>query len=156
MSNVNKSINLVEHASVLGVVSVVGLVSNYTGTGVDILTALPGMLILYAMVMVGLLLAKVVPFYLPSIAWISIIAVGLTLPVSPVAGILLPFIKKVGFLPLTSPVLAYAGLAIAQREINTFKTSGWKIIVVGILVFVGTYIGSAVVAELVLKAQGII
>ena len=156
MSNVNKSINLVEHASVLVIVSAVGLVSNYTGTGVDIFTALPGMAILYAIVMAGLVICKIAPFYLPSIAWISLIAVGLTLPVSPVAATLLPYIKEVGFLPLTSPVLAYAGLAIAQREIKIFKTSGWKIITVAILVFVGTYVGSAVVAEIVLKMQAII
>lgn len=156
MSNINKSINLKEHASVLAVVSVVGLVANFTGTGVDVITALPGMLIIYAMVMLGLFISKIAPFYLPSIAWISIIAVGVTLPVSPIAGDLLPYLKKVGFLPLTVPVLAYAGLAIAKREIDIFKTSGWKIIVVGILVFVGTYLGSAVVAELVLKMQGII
>ena len=106
MSNVNKSINLVEHASILIIVSAIGLVSNYTGIGVNIFTALPGMLIIYAMVMAYLVLSKIAPFYLPSIAWISIIAVGMTLPVSPVATTLLPYIKEVGFLPLITPVLA--------------------------------------------------
>lgn len=156
MLNINKSIDIAEHVSVLAIVSAIGLVSNYTSTGVDILTALPGMLILYIIVISGLIVSKIVPFYLPSIAWISIIAVGITLPVSPVASIVLLYVKKVGFLPLTTPVLAYTGLAIARREIATFKSSGWKIVTIGILVFIGTYIGSAFVAEMVLKVQGII
>ena len=154
MPNINRSIDLVQHAVTLVVVSMVGLAANWTGTGVDIFSALPGMAIIYAIVMVGLVIAKIAPFYLPSIAWISIIAIGLTLPVSPAAGVLLPHLEKVSFLSLSVPILAYAGLAVAGRELEAFKKSGWKIVVVGVFVFLGTFLGSAVVAEVVLRMQG--
>ena len=154
MANANRSINLAEHAVILVVVSLVGLTANWTGTGVNILSAMPGMAIIYAMVMAGLVIAKFAPFYLPSIAWISIIAIGLTLPAAPTADILLPYLKKVSFLPLSVPILAYAGLAVAGRELDSFRKSGWKIVVVGIFVFLGTFLGSAVIAEIILKIQG--
>ena len=37
---------------------------------------------------------------------------------------------------------------------EAFKKSGWKIVVVGVFVFLGTFLGSAVVAEVVLRIQG--
>jgi hypothetical protein len=57
---------------------------------------------------------------------------------------------------LATPVLAYAGLAITREEVATFARSGWKLFVVAIFVFVGTYVGSAAIAQLVLTLQGVI
>ncbi|HIT03733.1 MAG TPA: DUF340 domain-containing protein, partial [Candidatus Caccocola faecipullorum] len=37
------------------------------------------------------------------------------------------------------------------KDIDALKSQGWKIVVVGLFVFVGTFIGSAVIAEVVLR-----
>ncbi|WP_227685711.1 hypothetical protein [Psychrobacter sp. NZS113] len=55
-----------------------------------------------------------------------------------------------GVLQLLTPVLAYAGFAISQMEVDLFKKSGFKIAVVAILTFTGTFIGSAMIAQVML------
>ncbi len=42
--------------------------------------ALPGMAVLYAASIGGLILARYMPFYLPSVAWVSLIAIVITIP----------------------------------------------------------------------------
>ncbi|MCE0496211.1 hypothetical protein [Vibrio salinus] len=148
--NVNSNINLIDHAIVLVIVCAIALISNWTGSGVTPLSALPGMAIIFAMVMAGLWLAKVMPFYLPSVAWLSLISVLLTIPASPVSEVILNHVKEINFLSLVSPVLAYAGLAITKQEVKTFKSAGGKIVLIAILVFTGTYLGSVIVADLLL------
>jgi len=148
--NVNADINLIDYAMVLAIVCVVALISNWTGTGVTPFSALPGMAIIFAMVMAGLVLAKVMPFYLPSVAWLSLVSVLLTIPASPLAEPILVYVKEINFLSLVTPVLAYAGLAISKQEVTTFKSAGGKIVLIATLVFTGTYIGSVLVANALL------
>nr|WP_307897862.1 hypothetical protein [Clostridium botulinum] len=40
------------------------------------------------------------------------------------------------------------------KDLESFKKSGWRIIVVSCVVFIGTYLGSAVIAQLILKSLG--
>lgn len=149
-TNLNSSINLVDYTMVLAIVCVIALISNWAGTGITPLSALPGMFIIFAMIVVSLTIAKIVPFYLPSVAWLSIVSILLTIPASPVAEWILSYIKDISFLSLVSPVLAYAGLAISKQEVTTFKSAGAKIIVIALLVFTGTFVGSAIVANVLL------
>lgn len=172
MENQNKNINLVEHAIVLVVVCLIGLIANHsyqvatsfsdfsflervlhsvTTVIGGILTSLPGMLFLYVLCMLGLVLAKFAPFYLPSIAWISLLAVFCSSPAFPAQEWVLSSTESIAGLPLTTAILAYAGFAIADQEVKVFKHSGFKIILVSLLVFIGTYVGSAVVASFFLN-----
>ncbi|MGF1683147.1 hypothetical protein [Photobacterium minamisatsumaniensis] len=148
--HVNSGINLIEFALVLFFVSIIALISNWAGAGVAPTEALLGMFIIYTMVLVSLVLAKYMPFYLPSVAWISIVSVGLTLPIFPAADWIVTNLQSINFLSLVTPVLAYSGLAISKLEIDTFKKSGFKIVLISILVFTGTFIGSAFVANILL------
>lgn len=149
-----QNINLTEHALLLMVVLAIALVGNFVGPDIPILAAIPGMLILYAITMIGLVITRYAPFYLPSIAWISLIAILATLPWVPGSEWLVARLENVDFLALATPVLAYAGLAVTRNEVATFRQSGWKIVIVAFLVFVGTYVGSAAIAHLVLAIQG--
>ena len=149
-------INLLDHLVVVTIVCLVALVGNQLGAQINILTALPGMVILLGMVMAGLVVTKVAPFYLPSVAWIALISTILTLPWFPTSAPIIEQVQHVNVLSLATPVLAYAGLAITKRELDVYKASGWKIIVVALLVFFATFVGSALIAEVVLKAQGMI
>lgn len=176
MTNQNKSIDLKQNAILLIVVCFIGLIANhvygFTGANkasMDFLTrlieaplglingmaeAFYGMVIIYLISLGGLAIAKYVPFYLPSIAWISLLAILVASPISPVADFVVASAAKVHFLALTTSVLAYAGFAIGQLEIETFKKSGLKIVIVGLFVFIGTYLGSVTIAELILKSTG--
>ena len=68
-----QNINLTEHALLIVVVLAIALIGNFVGPDISILAAIPGMLILYVITMIGLVITKYAPFYLPSIAWISLI-----------------------------------------------------------------------------------
>jgi hypothetical protein len=149
-------INLLDHLVVVTIVCLVALMGNQLGARINLLTALPGMIILLGMVMAGLLVTKIAPFYLPSVAWIALISTILTLPWLPTSAPIIEQVQHVNVLSLATPVLAYAGLAITKRELDVYKASGWKIIVVALLVFFATFVGSALIAEMILKAQGLI
>ena len=52
-------------------------------------------------------------------------------------------------------ILAIAGVSIGCK-LDDIKKLSWKIILTAFVVFIGTFFGSALVAELILKLQGII
>jgi hypothetical protein len=136
--------------SLLAVICIVLLLSNWVGQGVNPISALPAMLILFACCIVGVLLKEVIPVNVPAIAWISIVAILISLPQFPMSEYVLVETDKLGVLQLITPVLAYAGFAISQMEVNLFKKSGFKIAVVALLTFTGTFLGSAIIAQAML------
>ncbi len=136
-------------ALVVAAVCVVGWVVN-TINGASLIDAAPGMLILYVMTMLGLLVARVMPFYLPAIAWVSLVSILMTLPWFPGSGWITEQLGFVNFLAIVTPVLGYAGLALSKREFSMFRQAGWKLVIISLLVFTGTYIGSAVMAQALL------
>ncbi|WP_106419911.1 DUF3100 domain-containing protein [Salinicola tamaricis] len=136
-------------AAVLAAACAVGWIANTVNVS-SLLTALPGMAILYVMTLIGLVLTRIVPFYLPGVAWVSLVSIVMTLPFFPGSAWVVERLAAVNFLAIVTPVLAYAGLALSRREFSMFRRTGWKLIVVSLLVFTGTYVGSAVVAQVLL------
>lgn len=136
-------------AIVMGVVCAVAWIGN-TVNGAPLIEAFPGMLILYVMTMLGLVITRISPFYLPGVAWVSLVSIVMTLPWFPGNSWLIEQLSSVNFLAVVTPVLAYAGLALSTREFTMFRQSGWKLIVVSLLVFTGTFVGSAFVANILL------
>lgn len=138
----------------LALISVLGWALQLIATEMSPLSALGGMVGLYLICVGGLLLARFIPFYLPSVAWISLLGIAVTLPFTPWDHAVLGLVEEIDFLALAVPCLAYAGLAVSGREIDVVKRSGWKILVIAIFVLAGTYLGSAVIADLVLRITG--
>lgn len=90
---------------------------------------------------------------LPAVAYICTLGTIVTIPdLLPCAAWFTQWTGRVSFVGLCTPILAYAGLAVG-KDIDMFKKLGWKIVVVGLFVFVGTFVGSAVIAELVLRSM---
>lgn len=129
------------------------LVGNFVGPKINPIEALPGMFILIAIAFVGIVLAKVIPVKIPSVAYIVTIATVLTIPGGPIAEIISAYTAKVNFLALCTPILAYAGI-YTGKNIDSLKKTGWKILVLGLFVILGTYVGSAVIAQIILKMLG--
>lgn len=126
------------------------LIVNWVGTGVSPLDALPGMLILLICCYIGVVIKEFIPINIPSIAWISIVAIFAALPIMPMDAYVIEATDKLGLLSMISPALAYAGFAISQSEVRLFKKSGFKIAIIAILVFTGTFIGSVFIADALL------
>lgn len=142
--------DLMQHAVLLAVVCVIALIGNSVATDNTLLQGAGGLIILWLIAMIGLGLTHLIPIGLPSVAWISLVGIVATLPWTPGSAWVLDKVSHVNFLTLATPCLAYAGIAIARREIEIAKTSGWKIFIVAVLVMTGTYVGSAIVADLFL------
>lgn len=138
---------------ILIIVAGITLIGNFIGFKVNPVEAVPGMIVLLGIVILGTLIAKLIPVKLPSIVYISIIGIVITIPGFPGAAWVTAQANKVQFLALTTPVLAYAGIA-SGKDLEDFKKLGWRIVVVSIFVFIGTFVGSALIAQLVLKATG--
>ncbi|OLO05326.1 MULTISPECIES: DUF3100 domain-containing protein [Salinicola] len=136
-------------AAVLAMACVVGWIAN-TINGASLIDALPGMIILYVMTLIGLVITRAAPFYLPGVAWVSLVSILMTLPFFPGSAWIVDQLAAVNFLAIVTPVLAYAGLALSRREFSMFRQTGWKLIIISLLVFTGTYVGSAVVAQILL------
>ena len=137
------------------VVGIIVLVGNRVGYGVSIVAAIPGMLMIIAIGLISLVLAHELPLELPSFAYAIFIATILALPFSPTQDIFLQFTDRINFLATATPILAYAGLSIAL-QMDRMKQVGWKLVLVAVFVFFGTFFGSAIVAHIVLSLQGII
>lgn len=137
---------------VSGLLMVIG---NFVGYKVPPMQALPGMLILLAIVVAGYGLANVIPIKLPTIAYISLIAIIASIPGFPGSAYVIKYVGKLQFLAICTPILAYAGISIG-KDMDAFKKQGLKIIIVTLLALTGTFVGSAIIADAVLRATGAI
>lgn len=137
------------------VTAILSLIGNFIGFDISPIAALPGMLILFVLVILGYWLSVVSPIKLPSIAYISALAIIASIPGVPGANLVNQYVGKVQFLALTTPILAYTGISIG-KDLGSFKQQGPKIVLVTLLTFVGTYVGSAIIAEVVLRLTGVI
>ena len=134
--------------SALVLTGVIALFGNQIATKVKVADALPGMLILLACIVIGMLISKLAgKLKVPSIIWVSLIGVLISVPMSPLAAVFNPLVAKVGILPLVTPVLAYAGLSLA-KDLPVLKALGWRIIVVSLLANAGAFLAGAVIAQL--------
>ncbi|GAA0729118.1 hypothetical protein GCM10008905_28730 [Clostridium malenominatum] len=142
-----------DNAFALILLGVLTLIGNMIGPKHNILEALPGIAILILISLGGILLAKVMPGKIPAVAYVVTLGCILTYPTMPGAAAISKYMTKVDFLALTTPILAYVGISLG-KDLDAFKKSGWRIVVVSCVVFTGTYIGSAVIAQIILKFLG--
>jgi NhaP-type Na+/H+ or K+/H+ antiporter len=129
--------------------------SNYIGYHVAPLESIPGVLILSGIGLAGYLLSKIIPLRLPFIMYVSLMGLLLASPWSPVGSWVVEYTSKVNFLAPAAAVGILSGIGMG-KDFKEFKRQGWKMIVIGVLVITGTYIGSVVVAHVVLKMTGAI
>lgn len=144
-----------EWVMVFAIIGAIILIGNWIGYDILPTTAIPGILALIAICLVGLIIHKLLPFKLPSIAYIGILGFILTIPAMPGSTYIVQWTSEVSLLALTTPILAYAGISIGSSWAD-FAKLGWRTIVVGMFVLLGTFMGSAIIAEVVLRFQGII
>ncbi|MDN5820278.1 MAG: hypothetical protein L0H39_02195, partial [Brachybacterium sp.] len=86
----------------------------------------------------------------PVLGWVSLVSLVGCLAWSGFVGA----IGAVDFLSLTTPILAFAGISVADRLVDLSKTS-WKVAITAIFVFIGTYVGSALLAQFGLSVTGV-
>ncbi|WP_205091520.1 hypothetical protein [Thalassobacillus pellis] len=147
--------NIQEWILLLLIFGVISAIGNWIGYGILPLAAVPGMIVLILVSLAGLILQKLLKVNIPSVAYVALIGIIISLPGFPGSETVVRWTTEVNLLALATPILAYAGIAIG-RSWTDFKKLGWRSVVVAMLVMVGTFLGSALIAELVLRMQGII
>ncbi|TCS78375.1 hypothetical protein [Pectinatus cerevisiiphilus] len=135
--------------------AVLVLISNIVGYGGSIQRDLIGALLLAVIAAGGVFLARL-PLLnkLPIVFWVSVLAVVLSVPGVPGAEWIVAKTKDINFLATTTPILAYAGLALG-KEIEGFKKLSWRIVPICLAVSTGSFVCATLMAEIMLHLEGI-
>ncbi|MDD6286615.1 hypothetical protein [Candidatus Methanosphaera massiliense] len=155
MSKVLSINTVLEWILILLIFSVMSAIGNWVGYQYPFEESLVGMLILCAITLIGMIIEKYVPYNIPAIIYISIIGLLLAVPWCPISGSIIYYTSKVDLVSLTTILLAYAGVAMG-KDLGEFKKVGIRGIIVTFFVIIGTYLGSAIIAQGVLMYTGII
>lgn len=148
--------NVMNQLKALCLVSILVLIGQAIGYKFNIIAALPGIILIIAISLLSLVIKAAFPkIKFPAFAWASLIALTLSMPFMPTAKLFLEYTNKVNFLGTTTPILAFAGIAVGNK-VHALKKLSWKVLVIAVFVFMGTFFGSAIIAQIVLKIQGII
>lgn len=134
-------------------ISLLVLIGNWVAIQVPPWEALPGILFIIAVCFAGILLARFVPVYVPTIAYIGTLALIMTMPGVPGSAQILEWVNKVNFLALATPIIAFTSLSIA-KDLDEFVKSGWRIVLAALITLFSVFITAAIIAEVVLRIQG--
>ena len=142
--------------TVLFILSGIGIaLANFVGFDVGFMDSLPGIVILLAISIVGVVIHKLVPLQLPIVAYVSLLGLLAASPISPTREFVIEAAGKINFTAPLTMVGAYAGMSISG-QIKSFLKQGWKMILIGVFVMTGTFLGSALIAQVVMKITGTI
>ena len=155
MSKILSKEVVMEWILILIIFSFMSAIGNYIGYHYPFQESLYGMFILCAITLLGLIIEHHISYNIPAIIYISIIGLIVALPWSPISSTIIYYTSKVNIVSLTTILLAYAGIAMG-KDLGEFKKVGLKGIIVTFLVILGTYMGSALIAQGVLMYTGMI
>ena len=159
----NKSLNKYVHFGLVIVLTLVFILftqqvklwKNPDSTPIQALTFV-GLGFLWLFSMLGILISDLtkkikVQFIqdFPILGWVSIVSIVFCL----MSNFIVEAILAVDFLSITTPVLAFAGISVANQLVDLTKTS-WKILIVAIFVFSGAYLLTTIVAQFGLSIAG--
>lgn len=147
----------VQQLGLLLMVSVIIILTNVIGYKKPVKDSIIGVLLLSAISLIGLTISKFMSRFvkLPSMMYVSLLGLLLACPVSPVKDIVVGTTTPVAFLAPATALGAFAGISLG-KDLKDFAKMGWKLVLITLFVITGTFIFSALVADIVLKMTGAI
>ena len=147
----------VQQLGLLLMVSVVIILTNVIGYKMPVGDSIIGVLLLSAISLVGLTIGNFMSRFvkLPSMIYVSLLGLLLACPVSPVKDIIVETTTPVAFLAPATALGVFAGISLG-KDLKEFAKMGWKLVLITLFVITGTFIFSALVADVVLKITGAI
>lgn len=124
--------------------------ANFVGFQVGLMESLPGILVLLLISLGGVFCSKIIPLRLPIVAYCSILGLLVACPISPIRDFVISSTSAINFTAPLTMVGAFAGISISD-QVRDFVKQGWKMIIVGIFVMTGTFLGSAIISQLILS-----
>ena len=147
----------VQQLGLLLMVSVIVILTNIIGYKMPVRDSIIGVLLLSAISLVGLTISNFMSRFvkLPSMIYVSLLGLLLACPVSPVKDIIVETTTPVAFLAPATALGVFAGISLG-KDLKEFAKMGWKLVLITLFVITGTFIFSALVADVVLKITGVI
>lgn len=147
----------VQQLGLLLMVSVIIILTNVIGYKMPVKDSIIGVLLLSAISLIGLTISKFMSRFvkLPSMMYVSLLGLLLACPVSPVKDIVVGTTTPVAFLAPATALGAFAGISLG-KDLKDFAKMVWKLVLITLFVITGTFIFSALVADIVLKMTGAI
>ena len=147
----------VQQLGLLLMVSVIIILTNVIGYKMPVKDSIIGVLLLSAISLIGLTISKFMSRFvkLPSMMYVSLLGLLLACPVPPVKDIVVETTTPVAFLAPATALGAFAGISLG-KDLKDFTKMGWKLVLITLFVITGTFIFSALVADIVLKMTGAI
>lgn len=129
--------------------------ANFVGFQVGFLDSLPGIVILLLISLAAVVISKLIPIKLPVIAYCSLLGLLLACPLCPIREFIIESAGKINFTAPLTMVGAFAGISISD-QLKEFVKQGWKMLLIACLVMVGTFVGSALIAQVTLSLTNVI
>ena len=147
----------VQQLGLLLMVSVIIILTNVIGYKMPVKDSIIGVLLLSAISLIGLTISKFMSRFVkvPSMMYVSLLGLLLACPVSPVKDIVVGTTTPVAFLAPATALGAFAGISLG-KDLKDFAKMGWKLVLITLFVITGTFIFTALVADIVLKMTGAI
>ena len=145
--------NLRKIVPIFLVFSVIVAIGNVFSVHAPFVDSLIGMLVIVAITFIGLCIGEILPFHIPSIIIICLIGMFLAIPGVPTADFVTHYASQVDLTTICAAFLAYVGIALG-KDWKEFKRIGWRGILITLIVITGTYLGSAIIAHVILLLSG--
>lgn len=142
-------------AFILTVTAFFSVIANIIGFKGTLAEGSLGALVLLVVTFIGCVVANLPGFSkLPTVFWVSLVAVVVSIPGFPGGDWVVAQVKHINLLATTTPILAYAGLCVG-KDWEAFKSLSWKIIPVALCVSAGSFICATILAEVILRLEGV-
>ena len=135
------------------VFSVIAAIGNAFGNHATFMDSLIGMLVIVGIAFMGLCIGEIIPVNIPSIVLICLIGMFLAIPGVPTADFVAHYASQVDLTTICAAFLAYVGIALG-KDWDEFKKIGWRGVLITLVVITGTYLGSAIIANVILVLSG--
>ncbi len=144
---------IVNWTTLLAIFSIIVVVANFVGYDYAIGKSTMGMVILSLISLTGLYLERYIPLNISSIIYVSLIGIFVACPISPINDFVIYYVSNIELISIVTVFLAYVGIGIGNNW-DKFKAMGWRTIIVTLFVITGTYVGSLIIAHIVLVLTG--
>lgn len=136
--------------------SVIIAAATMVGYKVPLMDTFIGVSVLLIVGLTGFLISRLPMLNkLPSVVWISVVAIFVSSAAFPWSKEVVKLAFKVPFMAVCTPTLAYAGLSIG-KDFEAFQKLSWRIVPVALAVIAGTFLCAAMIAQWALHLEGAI
>lgn len=148
---------LLGQIALLILISTIIITTNIVGYSMPVQDSILGVIVLGIIAFIGLTINKLMSSFikLPAMMYVSLLGLVLASPISPLSEFVIETTSNVAFLAPTTALGAFAGISLGA-DIKDFVKMSWKLVLLTIFVITGTFIGSAIIAHVVLKYTGAI